>query len=385
MCYDFYFRITERPYSPRNHMRIFIVIAACLLLSHAAGAADRTVTDALGRAVSVPESVDRVICSGAGCLRLLTYLEAEDMVVGVDDMEGRRSKFFARPYALANPQFKTMPVFGEFRGHDNPELILTLEPQPQVVLKTYTSSMGYDPQELQDKTGIPVVALNYGNLSGLRPALSETLRLMGGIVNKAGRAEEVITFIDGAIADLERRTADIPVEERPDVFLGGVAFKGPHGLQSTEPSYPPFMLLKANNRAFDPSFSKKELSSTTVAKEQIVTWDPEFLFLDLATLQMGEGAGGLHELRTDPAYRLLSAVENDRVFGVLPYNWYTANYGSILANAYFIGTVLYPERFKDIAPRQKADEIYRFLVGKPVLTEMDESFQNLVFKRVPVK
>lgn len=366
-------------------MRIFIVLVTCLLVSHTAGAADRTFTDALGRVVSVPETVDRGICSGSGCLRLLTYLQAEDMIVGVDDMEGRRSKFAARPYALANPQFKTMPIFGEFRGHDNPELILTLEPPPQVVLKTYTSSMGYDPQELQDKTGIPVVALNYGNLGDLRPALYETLRLMGDIVGKTERAEEVIAFIDGAIADLQSRTADIAAEQRPAVFLGGVAFKGPHGLQSTEPAYPPFVLLNANNRAFDPSFSQKELSNSTVSKEQIVAWDPEYLFLDLATLQMGEGAGGLHELRTDPAYRLLSAVENNRVFGVLPYNWYTANYGSILANAYFIGTILYPERFKDVDPRQKADEIYRFLVDKPVFGLMDDSFQDLVFRNIPVK
>jgi len=32
----------------------------------------RTITDGLGRAVDIPERVERAICSGAGCLRLLT-------------------------------------------------------------------------------------------------------------------------------------------------------------------------------------------------------------------------------------------------------------------------------------------------------------------------
>ena len=40
----------------------------------------------------------------------------------------RRNELDARPYALANPQFKTMPVFGQFRGQDNPEQILSLSP-----------------------------------------------------------------------------------------------------------------------------------------------------------------------------------------------------------------------------------------------------------------
>jgi len=50
---------------------------------------------------------------------------------------------------------------------------------------------------------------------------------------------------------------------------------------------------------------------------------------------MGDRAGGLFELKTDPAYQSLTAVQNGNVFGVLPYNWYTQNFGSILANAYF--------------------------------------------------
>jgi iron complex transport system substrate-binding protein len=347
-----------------------------------AGAA--RVTDALGRTVELPGQVRHVICSGSGCLRLLTYLQAQDMVVGADDMETRESRMDSRPYALANPQFRALPVFGQFRGRDDPERILTLDPQPDVILKTYSSSMGHDPQELQDKTGIPVVALSYGDLGALRPAFYKTLRQMGGIVGREQRAEAVIRFFDEAIADLRARTATVPEQERPGVFLGGVAFKGPHGFQSTEPAYPPFQFVNARNLALDTRLADKELRHSDIAKEQIVAWDPDILFLDLSTLQMGEDAGGLHELRTDPAYRTLSAVRQGRVYGVLPYNWYTKNYGSILADAYFIGSVLYPERFSDLDPAAKADEIYTFLVGAPVFQRMNQVFGGLAFQPVPV-
>lgn len=363
-------------------VRFFLL--AMMVVMAAPVAEARSVRDAADRSVDVPDEVDQVICSGAGCLRLLTYLQAQPKVVAVDDIESRRRKFDARPYAIANPQFKTMPIFGEFRGHDNPELILTLEPQPQVILKTYGSSMGYDPVELQQKTGIPVVVLNYGDLGKLRPELYRSIRTMGEVIGKQDRAEEVIAFIEEQIDDLKQRTAGIPEQKRPSVFVGGVAFKGPHGYQSTEPAYPPFSFVNANNVAYDKGLSGKELRHSDVAKEKIVEWDPNYLFLDLSSLQLGDKAGGLHELRNDPAYRTLTAVKEGRVYGLLPYNWYSKNYGSILANAYFIGKTLYPERFVDVNPAAKADEIYTFLVGKPVYGAMNGIFHGFAYKPVPV-
>jgi iron complex transport system substrate-binding protein len=368
----------------KMHRSLYLLF---LILSIALPAHGNTkkITDAAGRTHHIPQTIKHTICSGAGCLRLLTYLQTQARVVGVDDIEKRRRTFDARPYALANRHFRQLPLFGEFRGHDNPELILALKPQPQVIFKTYGSAMGYNPAKLEKKTGIPVIVLDYGDLGKGRPKLFRSLRIMGDALGKSARAEEVIRFMESLIADLKKRTADIPVPKRPSVFIGGVAFKGPHGFQSTEPAYPPFSFINAKNPAYDVSLSGKEIKHSDVAKEMIVEWNPDILLLDLATLQLGDKAGGLHELRSDPAYRTLTAVQKGKVYGVLPYNWYTKNYGSILANAYFIGKLLYPDRFSDINPQSKADEIYRFLVSKPVFEEMNKSFRGLAFQPIPME
>jgi iron complex transport system substrate-binding protein len=313
----------------------------------------------------------------------LTYLEAQNKIVAVDDIEKRDSKFDARPYAFANPQFRDYPVFGNFRGHDNPELIMALDPQPQVILKTYPT-MGHDPVELQKKTGIPVVVLEYGNLTSHHDSLYQALRVMGAVVGRDKRAEEVIAFFESTIEDLKEKTADIPESEKKTCFVGGIAFKGPHGFQSTEPGYPPFLFVNAKNVAYQSFMKGKVLRQSNVAKEKIVEWDPEILFLDLSTLQMGEKAGGLFELKSDAAYQALTAVAQGEVYGVLPYNWYTQNFGSILANAFFIGKLLYPDRFAAVDPVAKADEIYAFLVGKPVFGKMDRAFQGLALKKIPL-
>lgn len=345
------------------------------------GGQESTVIDAAGRTVRLPQRIDRVVCSGSGCLRLLTYLEAQDRIVAVDSIEKGHTMFYARPYALANPQFKDYPLFGEFRGFDHPELIVSLKRRPQVIFKTFAAS-GHDPEELQRKSGIPVVVLNYGDLGDNRKDLFNTLRLMGRIVGKERRAEEVIAFFENAVRDLARRTADIPAEQRNTCFVGGIAFKGPHGLQSTETGYPPFVFVNAANVAAQPV---RHIQNTVVAKEQIVAWDPSILFVDLSTIQMGDRAGALFELKTDAAYRTLGAVRTGNVYGVLPYNWYSQNLGSILADAYFIGKVLYPWRFQDVDPKAKADEIYGFLVGKEVFADMNTAFASLVFEKIPLE
>ena len=362
---------------------LFLVLAGCSSEEPPAPKAEAktvTVIDAMNRTLTLPATVERVICSGPGCLRYLTYLQAQNRAVAVDSIELRENFMDARPYSMTNPQFKTLPLFGQFRGHDNPELIAGLDPQPQVIFKT-NGTMGHDPEELQAKTGIPVVVLDYGDLGVRRAPMDAALRSMGTVLGLSGRAEEVIAFFDRTIADLRARADSVPVTDRPSCFVGGIAFKGPHGFQSTEPGYPPFLFLNALNLAA-PTDGSKPVTHADVAKEQLVQWDPDVLFIDLSSIRGGTEANALYELAEDAAYRDLSALKKGRVYGVLPYNSYTSNHGSTLADAYFIGKVLYPDAFKDVVAATKSDEIFTFLVGKPVFAELDAMFGGLVFRQL---
>lgn len=364
---------------------IFLILPfSCKKTNHKGQNNKIKITDALGREIEIPGKIQHVICSGAGCLRLITYLEAQDKIVAVDDIEIKENIFDARPYALANPQFKNLPLFGEFRGFDNPELILALDPLPDLIFKTYSQS-GHDPIELQNKTGIPVVVLEYGDLGSNINDFYNALQIMGKILNKEKRTEELVNFFNNCINDLNERTKNIPGNKKKSCFVGGIASRGPHGLQSTEPAYPPFKMVNADNKAYDKTKSPKELTHADVAKEKIIEWDPEIIFIDLSTLQLDIKSNALYEIKNDTVYQELKAIKNEKIYGLLPYNWYTGNFGSIIANAYFIGKTLYPDFFKDIEPEKKADEIYTFLVKKPVFKQMNEDFENLAFKKILLK
>ncbi|MDD4254850.1 MAG: iron ABC transporter substrate-binding protein [Methanofollis sp.] len=335
------------------------------------------VTDDLGRRVEVPTSPEHVICSNAGALRYLTYLQAEDLIVGVDSIEAQVQQYDTRPYAIANPQFKNYPVFGEYLGRDDPEKIVALDPQPQVIFKTYVYQAA-EADALQEKTGgIPVVCLNYGDLGVYRSDVDRDLRLMGSIVGKEERAEGVIEFFDSTIADLNSRTEGVPDSEKKSVYVGGIAYYGPQGLQSTEPAYPPFMFVNAKNVAAELGTDHAE-----VAKEKIVDWDPEVIFVDLGTLGSPPETSALNQLKNDPAYANLSARNSGEIYGLVSYNYYTTNLGSVIADGYYIGKVLYPDRFSDIDPVQKADEIYTFLVDDAVFDTLNNAFYGKGFTKL---
>jgi len=356
---------------------LFSVLSAAVTMAQPL----RQITDAGLRTVNIPQKIDRIICSGPGCLRLITYFGAQNLVVAVDDIETRNNKFDARPYSLATPLFKNLPVFGGFRGQDDPEKILGLKNFPQVIFKTF-ATMGYDPVELEQKTGIPVIVLDYGDLSRGRKKFFNSLNIIGQALQKQSRAKELINFFNGHIAELENRTKEIA--DKKNCFVGGIAFKGPHGFQSTEPFYPPFLFVNALNIAAMEEGKGKSIRHSNFSKEKILQADPDILFLDLSTLQMGQGQGGFHDLKHDSVYSGLTAVKTQAVYGVLPYNWYAQNFGSILADAWYIGKILYPEKFTDIDPEKKADEIYEFLVFKPVFNSMNALFKGMVFKPVDV-
>jgi len=70
----------------------------------------------------------------------------------------------------------------------------------------------------------------------------------------------------------------------------------------------------------------------------------------------------------------LNAFKEGRVYGILPYNYYHTNVAVALADAYYIGKILYPERFSDVNPSEKADEIFRVFVGKALYQQYAEAY-----------
>jgi iron complex transport system substrate-binding protein len=324
------------------------------------------VTDMADRQVTVPLDPERIICIGPGTLRLIVYLQAESKLAGVEDMEKMNPR--GRPYWLAHPELAGLPRCGPgglSSINNKPDLEAVLAVKPQILFITYMDGPLAD--EVQRTLGIPVVVLSYGAFASFDETVYDALRLAGGILNRAQRAAAVVTYIESLRKDMRMRTRDIAAFAKPSVYVGGVAYRGAFGIESTEKHYSPFAWLGADNVAERiPGIG----SHVLMDKEGLLKLNPDLIFIDGTGLTLVQ-----EDFRKKPVfYKSLKAFVDDRVYTLLPFNWYTTNIDTVLTDAYAIGKILYPKQFEDIDPERKADEIYTFMVGKPVYPAMKKDY-----------
>ncbi|NLW64484.1 MAG: iron ABC transporter substrate-binding protein [Syntrophomonadaceae bacterium] len=322
-----------------------------------------TVTDTLGRVVTVKGPVEKIVAIGPGAMRLCCYFNNPDIFAGVEQMEIDNPT--GRPYLYAYPTLTSLPVIGAGGPNNAPDAEKILAVKPDVIFTTYAADKA-SADKLQEKTGIPVCALSYGETSAFDPQVDKSLILIGTIVRMEERAQELVDLMDEFKNDLDARTRDIPQHKKPTAYVGGLGMKGTHGIESTQGNYSLFNAVHARNVVDETG----KTGSVMIDKEQLVKWNPDKIFIDAA------GYPSVLEdyKRNRQFYQTLSAVKQGEIYQILPYNFYTTNIDTAIADAYYIGKVLYPERFQDIEPEKKADEIYRLLLGKEVYARMAEDF-----------
>ncbi len=351
-----------------NLMRIALILLSMVWATHGVAADSRTVTDTGGRKVTVPADPERIVCLGPGALRLIVYLEATDRVVAVESMEKMNPT--GRPYWIARPELHDLPSCGPGGPaaiNKKPALEALLGARPDVIFVTYMDPALAD--EVQRTLAIPMVGLTYGEFATFDEAVYDSLRIAGTVLGQSDRAEAVIGYISRLRDDLMARTRNVPTTAR--AFVGGIGHRGAHGIESTEQNYIPLDGINAVNLA--DTVEAGIGSHVFVDKEMLLKIDPEVIFID---------GGGLalvaEDFRKKPDYyRALTAFRTGRVYTLLPFNFYTTNIGTALADAYAVGKILYPDRFADIDPPARADEIYTELLGRPVYEAMARDYEPI--------
>lgn len=318
----------------------------------------RTLTDSAGRKVTIPAQVERIVCVNVGALRYTCYMQAQDLVVGVEDYE--QTPTMSRLYNYVNfDQFSGLPVIGN-NGEHYPEEIIAADPDV-IIMSSFSDN---DADALQQKTGIPVVMVP-GSDTTMDDMAYETFRIMGEVFDKKDRADELIAYMDEVKADLTARTDNIAEEDKPSVYVGGVSFKGAHGFEGTEAGYGPFAIIQAKNLADETG----QAGAFDIDPEQVLSWNPDFIFLDFNGMDLIK-----EDFRNHPDYyNSLTAVQENKVYSQISFRSSASNLETALADAYYAATVIYPEQFSDIDPVEKAGEIFNMLLGTNPYEDLKEA------------
>lgn len=338
---------------------ISVLIVAVLALSLCAcgGGKDeadpdgtRIIVDALGREVEIPVKVETIAPLG-NAPRILSYLGVQDRFVTITPSDLNETPFMA--YGWANRELWTDLPIGASGGYGvfHPEVLI--EAAPDVILCTYEADIVED---IASQTGLPVVAVAQGTLFG--EDYEEALRIFADVCGVPERAEALIAYIHECLDDLAARCATVPDDERPLVLGAAATFRGGHGMNGVYCGIPVLVALNANDAA---AGIEKESHSVGVEVdlEQILEWDPDYIFLDAGNMDLVRAEYG----ENPSFFEHLKAFSEGRA-----YVWAnsTSNYTNVeipLVNCYYVGKILYPEAFSDVDFDAKAAEIFDMFLG----------------------
>lgn len=319
----------------------------------------RVITDALGRQVEIPAEVKKIVPLG-NTPRMISYLGLADIVVGIEECEIATSPIQAYAYPHVE-KWSTLPNCGTNAMGETayyPEQIMLAN--PDVILTTDNADVA---DNLQTQTGLPVVCVDQGSL--FAESYEQSLRILADVCGVSDRAETLISYINSCLEDLAARSADIDISEKPTVLAAGATFKGGHSIDGVYTNYAVFEILEANDVAEEIA-GQKGSSGVMVEKEQILAWDPEIIFFDSGSMGLVRA-----DYAENPGYfEQLQAVRNGELYQWPNSTWHWSNVEIPLVSAYYVGCMLYPERFADVDFEAKASEIFDMFLGEPNYLEI---------------
>ncbi|CAH6659984.1 ABC transporter substrate-binding protein [Pseudocitrobacter vendiensis] len=317
--------------------------------------AERTLTDQLGRQVTLPDTVNRVVVLQHQTLNLLVQLDAGKDVVGV---LSSWKKQLGPDFARFMPTLSSLPMPGDLT-QVNIESLLALRPQVVFVANYAPAAMI---QQIQN-AGIPVVAISLredaaGEKNKMNPTMADEehaydeglkqgIRLIGEVVNREKQADELIRYTFNARQKFNAPVADIPEDKKVRVYMAN-----PDLNTYGSGKYTGLMMQHAGAMNVAAATVK---GARQVSLEQVLQWNPQVIFVQDRYPEV------VKEITTDPQWQAIDAVKNHRVW-LMPE--YAKAWGYPMPEALAIGELwmakkLYPERYKNIDVDAQAQDYYQ--------------------------
>lgn len=337
-----------------------------------AAGAQVTIQDMIGREVTIhPGSYVRVVCIGAGALRMYSYIGDAALLCGVEDIDNptleERPRMFngvARPYLIAYGDtfagLESCGVGGPNAQAAEAEKILACN--PDIVISEYEDVEKAD--ALQEQLGVPVITLKAGPDGVFDKAFRETMTMLGMIFQREEKAELLLAFLDSEVAEIRKRTAEINLEDRPGVYICGLGNWGTTDHLMTAQDYASFEI--ANVRNVVTGLAAPGIQAIEEEKFISLGEEMDILIIDAAAVK-----------NIQPLYQEDSALfdscrawQEGQVYLQMAYNAYYTNYEIALANTWFIAKSVYPQLFEDIDMKEKVNEITKAFLGQELAEEI---------------
>ena len=331
-----------------------------------------TITDMIGREVTiVPGSYKRVVCIGAGALRMYSYIGDVALLAGVEDIDNttlsERPMMFdsvARPYVLAyGDLFNTLPscgVGGPMAQTAEAEKILSCN--PDIVISEYEDVEKED--ALQAQLGVPVITLKAGSKGVFDDAFYGSMELLGKVFGQEEKAAVLNRYVQDQAAEITARTADIAQENKPSVYVCGLGNWGTTDHLMTAENYVSFQVANVKNTLNGLGIQ----GIGPIEEEKFVELGEQ---MDIIIMDAAAVKNIKPLYQEDPTmFDTCKAWQNGEVYLEMAYNAYYTNFEIALINTWFIAKTVYPEAFADIDMTAKTNEVTQAFFGMDLADEI---------------
>ena len=353
-------------------LAVVMLLSLCACGGQDAPGGETVITDMIGREVSVtPGSYTRVVCVGAGALRMYCCIGDVSLLVGVEDIDNttleERPMMFdsvARPYVLAYGEvFNTLPscgVGGPMAQAAEAEKILSCD--PDIVISEFEDVEKSD--ALQEQLGVPVITLSAGSKGVFDEKFYGSMELLGKVFGREEKAAALVSFVREEAAAISARVADIPEEDKPGVYICGLGNWGTTDHLMTAENYVSFEIAGVRNVVSGLGME----GVGPIEEEKFVELgnQMDIIIMDAAAVK------NIKPLYAeDPTmFDTCKAWSEGEVYLEMAYNAYYTNYEIALINTWFIAKTVYPELFSDIDITAKTNEVTQAFYGMDLADEI---------------
>ncbi len=324
-----------------------------------------TVTDIVGRTVTLPAPVDSMIFSEGRILYVVAMLEREnpfEHVIGwADDLRVNDLDTYER-YREKFPELADIPVYGSVSQNAfSAEQAIAAD--PDVMVLTYDSYLGAQESGLIDQlesAGIPSIVIDFRQypLENTVPSVA----LMGRVLGQEERAQEFTDFYTQNVNLVYSRIAALdPEAPKPETFL----YRAP-GLGDCCNTFGSANMGLLIERAGGQNLGSELLPgwSGTLSPEQILTSDPDVIIVTASNWSNARPEGGWVSagygtsedaareglqalIDATPGWGELTAAQEGRVYAVW-HQFYISPYQFVPLMQF--AKWQYPDAFEDIDP-----------------------------------
>jgi iron complex transport system substrate-binding protein len=312
---------------------------------------DITLTDASGKELSFSTPPERLVFAGRASQILIhaAYLfpEAIDRVAGMEQRVQRKTSMLP----LIDPKYEQKT---QFERDAAAEQIAPVQPDV-VLMKTYMADRLGDPLEQLD---IPVIYLDLETPE----QFFRDVESLGALFDNPERTEEVKSFYQARMDQVETALNGLKLEDRPSVLLiqydtrsGEVAFNVPSAnwLQT----------VIVELAGGEPVWKEAVTSGgwTVVNFEQIAAWDPDLI---MVVNYFDDPGIAVAELRQDPKWQALRATQEDNIFAFPGdfLSWDQPDTRWILG-LQWLATKIQPDRFESLDLLDEVKIFYKEMYG----------------------